>query len=148
MTATPNGENPVSDSVLPLNRSDAAALLPVFNGDDGFNFVPVPVVNWHSTTVISIVDEVKSGELCDLSVEEDESYVASGVIVHNCRCKTRPLTVKQAEAMGVTLAPPMEAAQEGFGAPPQEVAPPFQVDLSKYPPEVAAAAIAKMGGTP
>ena len=63
-----------------------------------------------------------------------------------CRCKTRPLTVKQAEAMGVTIAPTQAAADEGFGTPPQELVPPFNVDLSKYPPAVQEAAIAKMGG--
>ena len=29
--------------------------------------------------------------LWNLSVEEDESYLADGVIVHNCRCNVRKL---------------------------------------------------------
>ncbi len=56
-----------------------------------------------------------------------------------CRCRTRPLTSAQAESMGVTVAPIPDAAQDGFGAPPAAHEP-FMVDLSKYPPELAAAA--------
>ncbi len=61
-----------------------------------------------------------------------------------CRCRTRPLTVKQAESMGVTVVPTPDGPQDGFGAPPVTQAPPFTVDLSKYPPELAAIAREKM----
>lgn len=64
---------------------------------------------------------------------------------HRCRCRRRPLTVAQAEVAGITQAPTTVQADEGFGAPPAVVAPPFEVDLSKYPPELAAIAREKMG---
>jgi SPP1 gp7 family putative phage head morphogenesis protein len=58
----------------------------------------------------------------------------------NCRCRLRPLTTKQAEQYGISIAPPAVQSDQGFGAPPQTVAPPWQPDLSKYPPELAAIA--------
>ncbi len=63
---------------------------------------------------------------------------------HRCRCRRRPLTVAQAESMGVTSSPPTVRAQEGFGAPPAQVAPPWEPDLSKYPPELQRVAREKM----
>ncbi len=63
---------------------------------------------------------------------------------HQCRCRRRPLTVKQAEAAGVTASPPTVSAQKGFGAPPAVIAEPWRPDLSKYPPELAAIAREKM----
>lgn len=65
----------------------------------------------------------------------------------SCRCRKRPLTVAQAESMGVTIAPTQVQADEGFGAPPQERPEPYHVDLSKYPPELAAIAREKMETT-
>lgn len=62
----------------------------------------------------------------------------------NCRCRLRPLTVAQAESMGITVVPSSIPSVEGFGAPPQERPEPYRVDLSKYPPELAAIAREKM----
>ncbi len=61
-----------------------------------------------------------------------------------CRCRFRPLTVKQAEAAGVTIDPTQIQADDGFGSSPAVVAEPWQPDLSKYPPELAAIAREKM----
>lgn len=61
-----------------------------------------------------------------------------------CRCRKRPLTAAQAESMGVTLAPTQDAAEEGFGAPPQERPQPYRVDLSKYPSSLQIIAREKM----
>lgn len=36
----------------------------------------------------------KNTKLYNLSVEEDESYIAEGIVVHNCRCQVIPLTSK------------------------------------------------------
>lgn len=54
----------------------------------------------------------------NLGVETDESYVANGFVVHNCRATFHPLTRRQANALGVSSPPPVIAA-EGFGSPPE-----------------------------
>jgi SPP1 gp7 family putative phage head morphogenesis protein len=61
-----------------------------------------------------------------------------------CRCRFRPLTAAEAKARGVTIAPTQLQADDGFGAPPAELAPPWQPDLSAYPPELAEIARQKM----
>src|SRR5690606_6557019 len=59
-----------------LNLSDAAPVGKVLGGDQCSDNFLIPKVNWHTSTIITIADERYSGELCDLSVDADESYVA------------------------------------------------------------------------
>lgn len=61
-----------------------------------------------------------------------------------CRGKLVPLTAAQAEAEGITTKAPTATAQEGFGDPEAVWMP----DLSKYPPELAAAYRAKLKDLP
>ena len=70
---------------------------------------------WHVVTILSADDTVYSGELVDLSVEDDESYVAAGVIVHNCHHSIRWLTREEADRIGITDASTMPEPADGFG---------------------------------
>ena len=44
-----------------------------------------------------------SGIVYNLGVDEDESYIANGIIVHNCRCFTIPLTRYETEKTPVEV---------------------------------------------
>lgn len=43
-----------------------------------------------SSTVIMIVEEQYDGYVYNLSIDRDETYIADGVVVHNCRSTTIP----------------------------------------------------------
>ena len=50
-----------------------------------------------------IIQGIQNWELCEkhtlynLSVEEDESYIAKGMVVHNCRCIALPTMPERQE---------------------------------------------------
>lgn len=113
----PSGQGAVGKPCLTLKGTDAAALAPVLPLNECGQAGGGAHV-FHTSTVISIVEGSFSGEVCDFSVEDDETYVADGIVVHNCRSTFHPLTRRQAAAAGIaTESPPVNAA-EGFGAPP------------------------------
>jgi hypothetical protein len=115
----PSGDDTVSRVQRALDGSKALSLAPVSVSDESFDVGPLGQSHWHVSTVITIVDSAsEERHLCDLSVVDDETYVAGGVLVHNCRSTFHPLTRRQAERLGVTTEPPAHAPDEGFGAPP------------------------------
>ncbi len=63
-----------------------------------------------------------AAEVFNLAVEEDESYVADGFVVHNCRSGIRSLRKSQAEEIGIADKAPDIDAQDGFGASPSVAA--------------------------
>lgn len=92
-----------------FNRADRLASLPVVALNELGKPIPSPEVHaWHSTTIISIVEERDYGGMVwNLAVEEDETYLAEGVVVHNCRSRTLPY-LKSWKELGIDLkeAPP------------------------------------------
>lgn len=111
----PAGERRLSETKSPLNVANASASGDVLGLDENIDGGPIPKVEWHSSTVVTIADERYDGELCDLSVEDDESYVAGGIIVHNCRSSL--ITMTEEEAGTLSKAPDVEVPK-GFGATP------------------------------
>lgn len=83
------------------------------------------LVDAHSTEVLSDpVVNVRQfnfiGHVYDF--QSSESLLSSNnIITHNCRCRTRSISIEEAERMGITLAvdlPPNQAA-DGFGHSPE-----------------------------
>lgn len=114
---TPSGQGAVGEPGFTLKSTDAATFAPVLPLDEcGQAGGGVHV--FHTSTVVSIVEGSFSGEVCDFSVEEDETYVADGIVVHNCRSTFHPLTRRQAAAAGIAPEPPPVSGADGFGTPP------------------------------
>lgn len=59
-----------------------------------------------------------TGKVHNIAVDEDESYVAGGVVVHNCRSGIRSISQRAAMRRGLTTEVPRTRAQEGFGTSP------------------------------
>ena len=109
---------------------DADQALPVNHGGDvgGSNraerfhsfMVPVPVV--HCWT-----EEVTDLPVYNFAVDEDESYIAEGIAVHNCRCTIAVLTRDEHEEIAAVLAaatleePMSETAVEVAARPSDEL---------------------------
>lgn len=116
----PSPDDTVTGVKLALKRTHAPTIVPVLHTNESIESDAVREVEWHAETIISIVDVRYSGELVDLTVEDDESYVASGIIVHNCRSSVRGLTAAMAKRKGgVTETLPRPDIKGDFGlAPP------------------------------
>lgn len=83
-----------------------------------------------------------------MGVEDDETYTAEDIIVHNCRSLAVPITTYEldrlkADGQGVELAPPCAGRALGFAArvfdwkiPPLVVAPPAAVIIDGQPAPV------------
>jgi hypothetical protein len=115
-------ENGFSDSKVALDGPKGFPSIPVLQLDQGIDGGSVSQVDhdsssgWATSAIISIVDEECKGNVWNLAVEEDETYLAEDVIVHNCRSMLLPVTLLdvgwQAEMAGqgpITVKP-----QEGF----------------------------------
>jgi hypothetical protein len=111
----PEPQLPVAHAQLALERPDAALSGPVLGLDECCDGGAVGSVEWHGSALISIAEETFNGELCDLSVLDDETYVAGGVLVHNCRTAIRALRLEEAERLGITPRPPKVEPMQGFG---------------------------------
>jgi len=48
-------------------------------------------VKWGVTSIITSIEVPCQGKVFNLAVEEDETYLAEGVIVHNCRSIIVPI---------------------------------------------------------
>lgn len=109
----------------------------MFVSDQTFDDITAREVEFHESTIVSIVEEVYAGELCDLSVDEDESYVANGLAIHNCRSGIIPLTGSGANEVGITKHAPTISADEGFGlAPSDDDDDDMKPDPDDYPDEL------------
>jgi SPP1 gp7 family putative phage head morphogenesis protein len=137
MALAPSGESAIAESQLPLERSQAALCGPVLFADEGGDRAPIGDVEWHAATVLSIVVEDYAGEVCDLSVVDDETYVAGGIVVHNCRSILTALDPEEARAEGITRGRPDTggaAPDDGFGRPPAPGD--GEPDLSGFDPDL------------
>lgn len=117
MDLAPPGDRAVRQLELALQRPDAAAFAQVLPGDE-FPDGQTLLESFHAVAVTSIERGVFAGDLYDFSVEDDETYVADGIVVHNCRATFHPLRASYAERIGITTRPPPVVADEGFGTPP------------------------------
>lgn len=84
-----NGADGVLAHAVPsFNLTKRKALAPVQTSDEfdhGVGVMESRHGEWAPATVVSIVAEESPKQVWNLAVEEDETYVAEGVIVHNCR---------------------------------------------------------------
>lgn len=99
---TPLSNSIVGNSVFTLNKTKAFTLPPVISLYNIFNkficnfFHCVPACNkWFTLSCTSIVEYHYKGWVYNLSVEDDETYVANGILVHNCRSSTSPVLNKR-----------------------------------------------------
>jgi hypothetical protein len=90
MLAAPHREGSVGEGKLSLKGAKATLSGPVLLENHGLEGALVSEVEWHATTIVSIVGEEYFGELCDLTVDEDQSYVAAGIVVHNLQIDPGP----------------------------------------------------------
>ena len=142
----PTRQHAVAHAVLALQRPDAALAFPVSVVDQRLESLPVGAIEWHAVPIVSIVAELYQGELVDLSVDADETYVAGGVVVHNCRSILVPLSEEEAEEEGVDTKGPDVEADEGFGRQPSgdEPGSGWEPDAKDYPEPIAEVLEAKL----
>jgi hypothetical protein len=86
----PIGQRGFADAEVALDGSNGFSPLPMPQGDQFFDGDLVPDVHvsphkWKAATIISIAAVECDESLWNLAVLDDESYVAEGIIVHNCR---------------------------------------------------------------
>lgn len=74
---------------------------------------------------MSSIIEIDSADsqVFNIGVADDESYVASGYIVHNCRSHVRGLSSEEAHRRGVTWWYPEPRAEPGWGVLDEEYLP-------------------------
>lgn len=68
-------------------------------------------------------------------MSEDETFVAEGQVVHNCRCSFTALSAEEA-GEDVDEDGPAADADDGFGDAPDEVGEDWQPETGDYPAEV------------
>lgn len=82
-----------SPSAVAFDRTEGFAAVPVPRLDERPNVVSISQINhtaiWRATTVKSNAEVADDSPLLwNLSVQDDETYVADGIVVHNCRSTT------------------------------------------------------------
>jgi hypothetical protein len=143
MSDAPLGDRPVGHPERSLNVADASPADSVFALDQVGQGVSGmkergPIGCVHASTIVTIADASSTEELCDLSVDEDETYFADGVLVHNCRCQLTPLSQEEAEDEGIDDELPDTDIDEDFGAEPSRKGENWDFDLSGLDPELRA----------
>lgn len=115
---SPHLQNGIANADGTFNGAQGFSILPVPNADQFFNDGFVSEIHgvpfkWIPATIISIADVRCNESLWNLAVEEDETYIAGGVIVHNCRSILIPVTVLDQWEASKPL-PESVRPQEGF----------------------------------
>ena len=136
----PMAEHPDAKSMFSLQIAQAAFALPMFSGNEFSDNVGSAGIECHSVRIIAITAKEYNGELCDLEVAEDNSYVANSIIVHNCECKITPLAADEVEDEDIEDDPDsLPDADDGFGAEPSSEGTNWDFDLSGMDPDLRAA---------
>lgn len=135
--STPSGDGSVSEAKGSLDVAQTSTLFPVLGGDNRFSLVlGCKYGFFHTSTIVSIVGEPYSGMVFDISVEGDETYIAGGLVVHNCRSILVPLSDEEAGEEGVDDEAPDVDAMDSFGDEPSRRGADWDFDLSNLDPEL------------
>lgn len=62
-------------------------------------------------TVLDVSTRQYEGLVYNMSVEDDESYAVDGMVVHNCKCHTRPNVTDNPQVVTMRLRAVMEDAR-------------------------------------
>ena len=101
MSFTPTRQSGFTNSKAALNGSDRLFSNPMPFVNEFFNNTFVSKIhnttknkinNWKPVTIVSIEDIECNSNLWNLAVEDDETYIAEGIIVHNCRSRLIAVT--------------------------------------------------------
>lgn len=120
----PSGQGSFPDAQLALDSSNGNAIAEMSAGDEFSDSRSITQINhgnlpsWKSSAIISIADAPYTEDVWNLAVLDDESYVAEGLIVHNCRSLLIPITAVDIEDglwNGEESPEPSIEPQEGFG---------------------------------
>ena len=87
-------QRPVAPSPLPFDFADRLARAEVLARNDLSHAIPVHVPTpdcWNVQRITLIAFERAVSRVFDISVAEDETFIAEGVIVRNCRSTTVPV---------------------------------------------------------
>ncbi|MCP3980837.1 MAG: hypothetical protein GY716_16165 [bacterium] len=90
------GEGGLAETQLSFECPQGPTVLPVLAENECFKVGDVHT-EWYRTTIVDVSEIPNTGRVWNLAVEEDESYVADGVVVHNCRSTTVPVLVSWRE---------------------------------------------------
>lgn len=86
MALAPEAEPRLAPAEPSLNGPNTQSLLPVQVGDQIGDGLPIAQVEcWHTVRIIAVDVVEYHDDVYNLGVADDETYVADGVIVHNCR---------------------------------------------------------------
>lgn len=107
--ATPPFQSVIADFVLPLDFSKRSTIVPMFFLNKESEQLPVSEWNRHNETpclsnewlfsdIISIVEENSNDFLYELAIEDDETYIAEHILVHNCRTTLIPVLTEEKAA--------------------------------------------------
>jgi hypothetical protein len=107
---TPITKDSLTNPKLSFNSPDGLSRLKMFFIDEFLNegFISkfnVNIQNWLLSTITTVDIIPYSGELCNIEVEKDESYVADNIIVHNCRSIMIPAMKPLEDILGVSGVP-------------------------------------------
>lgn len=141
----PCGERCLAEEKIALDCPQTLSTLPVKVGNEGSYGAPVGEVQWHCSTVAFIADEPYRGHLVDLTVNDDESYVADGVVMHNCRSVLVPLSAEEAGEEGIDDEAPDVEADEDFGEAPSKDGENWDFSLERFDPELREMLEAELG---
>jgi hypothetical protein len=111
------GERSISKAVTPLNGTQGVFSDDVFGGD---KLAKAGVLFGHDK-IISLDMQTYNGNLYDLEVDEDCSYVAGGIVVSNCRCTVTTKTKSFAD-LGLDMPEPAPSERaSGYGPMPGDL---------------------------
>lgn len=108
-------QNGLPNTHVTLDLSERKPLVEVLGTDDALDDCALGKVGsfWRHATIISIADEPCTEKVWNIAVLDDESYVADGLIVHNCRSVLFAITAIDSWD-GVESPAPTVQPQEGF----------------------------------
>lgn len=118
VSLAPIGESGLSDSDASLNRANGFFVPKVAFGNEVEDYGSVAKVEhkdsggWVGASIVSIAEVAYNYPVWNLGVEDDESYHANGIIVHNCRSLLIPVTQRDTWQASD---PPTVNPQKGFG---------------------------------
>lgn len=131
VTLAPGREHGLPDAEFALDEPQRFSVTPVTLVDDNADNDRIREVGFHDSppgwtlsTIISTVDEEYKGNVWNLAVEEDETYLAENVIVHNCRSVLLPVTLldegwkREMLAQGPITVTPQDGFASGVDNPP------------------------------